>query len=187
MSSNLVRWGGLAALLAAVMYVGTGIVSLFAPQGPVFTSFSDYLIEVMFVIALLGTLAAIAGLHALQRERYGRLGAAGSLTAFVGHALMLVAATATALAGREALDALFPLGVLVALVGLVLLGAATLRARMLPRWCGVLLIAVLPLSAVLDIATGGAGGIVLGIVWALVGYTLLSNSNVPVQRFPRVS
>jgi hypothetical protein len=65
--------------LAAGMYVGTGIVSLFAPQGPVFISFSDYLIAVMFVIALLGTLAAIAGLHALQRERYGRrLGAAAS-------------------------------------------------------------------------------------------------------------
>jgi hypothetical protein len=187
MSSNLVRWGGSAALLAAAMYVGTGILSLFAPQGPVFTSFSDYLIEVMFVIALLGTLAAIAGLHALQSERYGRLGAAGSLAAFVGHALMLVAATATALAGREALDALLPLGVLVALVGLVLLGAATLRARMLPRWCGVLLIAVLPLSAVFDIVTDGAGGTVLGIVWALVGYALLSNSSVLVQRSPRVS
>jgi uncharacterized membrane protein (DUF2068 family) len=68
MPSKLVRWGGLAALLAAAMYVGTGIVSLFATQGPVFISFSDYLIEVMFVIALLGTLAAIAGLHALQKE-----------------------------------------------------------------------------------------------------------------------
>jgi hypothetical protein len=68
MPSKLVRWGGLAALLAAAMYVGTGIVSLFAPQGPVFISFSDYLLEVMFVIALLGTLAAIAGLHALQKE-----------------------------------------------------------------------------------------------------------------------
>jgi hypothetical protein len=103
--------------LAAAMYVGTGFVSLFAPQGPVFISFSDYLIEVMFLIALLSTLAAIAGLHALQRERYGRLGAAGFLVAFAGHALMLVAATATALAGREALDALFPLGVLAAPVG----------------------------------------------------------------------
>jgi hypothetical protein len=137
---------------------------LFAPEGPVFTSFSDYLIEVMFVIALLGTLVAIAGLHALQSERYGRLVAAGSLVAFAGHALMLVVATATVLAGGQALDALFPLGVLAALVGLVLLGTATLRARMLPRWCGVLLIAVLPLSAVFDVATGGAGGIVLGIV-----------------------
>jgi hypothetical protein len=172
--------------LAAAMYVGTGIGSLFAPQGPVFISFSDYLIEVMFVIALLGTLVAIASLHALQRERYGRLGAAGFLVAFAGHALMLVAATATALAGREALEPLFPLGILAALVGLVLLWTATLRARMLPRWCGVLLIAVLPLSAVLDLATGGAGSIVLGIVWALVGYALLSNSSVIIQRSPRV-
>lgn len=83
------------------------------------------------MVALLDTLAVIAGLHALQRVRYGRLGTAGSLLAFAGHALMLVAATATALARREALDAVFPRGALAALVGSVLLGTATLR----PEYC----------------------------------------------------
>ena len=174
--SNLLRWGGLAALIGGVLYAVTGIMSLFAPQEEVFNSFTDYLIEVLFVLALLGTLLAIAGLHVLHRERYGRLGAAGSLTAFVGHALLLVAAIATTLAGREALDMVFFLGSLAALVGLVLLGATTLRARVLPWWCGALLIAGLPLSVVLDVTARGSGGILLGVVWALVGYALLATT-----------
>ena len=77
-SSNLLRWGGLAALIGGGLYVLTGIMSLFAPQEEVFDSFTDYFIEVLFVLALVGTLMAIAGVHVLQRERYGRLGAAGS-------------------------------------------------------------------------------------------------------------
>jgi len=141
-----------------MMNVLTAVLILFAPQEVVLDSFTDYLIEVLFVLALAGTLVAIAGLHALQRGRYERTGEADSLTAFIGHALLLLAATAPALAGREVLDAVFPLGVLAVLVGLVLLGAAPLRARVLPRWCGVLLIAGFPLtmsSTSLPAAQGG--------------------------------
>ena len=98
-TSDLIRWGGLAGVVAGVAYLLTGIINLFAPQSPVFISFSDYLIEILFVVGLVGTMGAIAGLHNLQRERYGRTGAAGSLTAFVGFALLLVAAVATLLAG----------------------------------------------------------------------------------------
>jgi hypothetical protein len=186
-SSNPLRWGGLAALIGGVLYALTGIMSLFAPQEEVFDSFTDYFIEVLFVLALVGTLMAIAGLHVLQRERYGRLGAASSLTAFIGHALLLVAAAATTLAGREALDMVFFLGSLAALVGLVLLGATTLRARVLPWWCGVVLIVGLPLSVVLDVTARGSGGILLGVVWALVGYALLAMGGASNQQPARAS
>jgi hypothetical protein len=185
-TSDLIRWGGLAGVIAGVAYLLTGIINLFAPQSPVFISFSDYLIEILFIVGLVGTLGAIAGLDFLQRERYGRTGAAGSLTAFVGFGLLLVAAVATLLAGGEALDGFFPVGSLAALVGLALLGSATLRARVLPRWCGLVLIAGYPLTVVIDIATGGAGGILLGIVWALVGYALLSNTGASAQQPSRV-
>jgi hypothetical protein len=185
-TSDLIRWGGLAGVIAGVAYLLTGIINLFTPQNPVFISFSDYLIEILFVVGLVGTLGAIAGLDFLQRERYGRTGAAGSLTAFVGFGLLLVAAVATLLAGGEALDGFFPVGSLAALVGLALLGSATLRARVLPRWCGLVLIAGYPLTVVIDIATGGAGGILLGIVWALVGYALLSNTGASAQQPSRV-
>ena len=176
----------MAAIVAGVMYVLRGIISLFDPQKPMFTSFSDYLIEVMFIVALLGTLGAIAGLHALHRDSYGRLGAAGSLTAFVGTALLLVATVATALAGREALSAVFLIGFLATLVGLVLLGAAVLHARILPSWCGILLIAGFPLSAILDVLAN-VGGELLGVIWTLVGYALLSNGRASARQSTRVS
>lgn len=134
-SSNWVRWGGLAGLAAGMMYTLTAILSLFAPQETVFESVTDYLIEVIFVVGLAGTLVVVASLHGLQKESYGRLGAAGSLTTFAGYALLFVAASATALAGREVLDTVFPMGVLAILLGSILLGIMTLRARVLPWWC----------------------------------------------------
>jgi hypothetical protein len=186
MPRSLIRWGGLAGGAAGVLYVLSAIISLFAPQQRVFDSFSDYLIEVLFVVALAGTLVAIVGLHALQSGRYGLLGAAGSAVTFIGYALLFVAAAATTLAGREALDAVFPVGVLAIFVGSILLGAATIRARLLPWWCGVLLIVGFPLTVPLDVAIRGAGGIALGVVWALVGYALLSSASTPTQQPSRV-
>lgn len=186
-SSNLVRWGGLGGILAGLMYALTAILSLLAPQGMIFDSFSDYLIEIIFVVGLAGTLLAVAGLHALHGGRYGRTGAVGSLTTFVGYALLFVAAAATTLAGREVLDAVFPIGVLAILVGSVLLGATILRARVLPWWYGMVLIVGFPLSVPLDVITGGAGGLALAVVWALVGYALLAAESASTQRPSRVT
>jgi hypothetical protein len=161
-SSNWIRWGGLAGVAAGTMYALTAILSLFAPQEAVFDSISDYLIEVIFVVGLAGTLIVVASLHALQKDSYGRLGAAGSLITFTGYALLLVAAAATTLAGREVLDTVFPVGVLAILLGSILLGIMTLRARLLPWWCAVFLIVGFPLTVPLDLAVRGAGGIMLG-------------------------
>lgn len=44
------------------------------------------------------------------------------------------------------LDWLVAVGVLGLLVGLVLYGAATLQARVLPRWCGILFIIFMPVG-----------------------------------------
>ena len=78
----------MAGVAAGTMYALTAILSLFAPQEAVFDSISDYLIEVIFVVGLAGTLIVVASLHALQKDSYGRLGAAGSLITFTGYALL---------------------------------------------------------------------------------------------------
>ena len=117
--------------------------------------FADPLSAVLIIVALLGQMAGIAGLHTLQRGLYGRLGAAGSLVAFVGFALQLVIGIALSLIGDTSpastvvLALLFLLGVLASFVGLALLGVATLRAQVLPSWFWVLLIVGLLLVIVL--------------------------------------
>jgi len=63
-------------------------------------------------------------------------------------------------------------------LGLVLLGVATLRARVLPRWCGVGLIALVVFSAL-----GAFGGfLVVGLLWLALGYALLSQPGASVAR-----
>ena len=189
MSPGVVRWGGWAGVVAAVLFALAGILLILIapPQRGSFNSFSDYLSEIILVVALALTLVVIAGLHALQRGRYGRLGATGSLITFIGYALIVVVAAVTILVGGEALFVVRLISALAVLIGSVLLGAMILRARVLPWWCGVLLIVGFPLGDVLDeVVARGSEGLVFGIVWGLVGYALLTSSSALDQQPARV-
>jgi hypothetical protein len=189
-SSNFIRWGGLGGLVAGVMYVAITTTNLIAPQRAEFISFSDYLIQIMLIIALVGILLAIAGLHDVQKDSYGILGMAASLTAFIGFTLLLVVSLGALLVGGEVLSIVFPLGLLVITVGLALLGIATIRAGVLQNWArwsrGVLLIIAFPLSVVLTVVFS-AGGFLLGATWALVGVALLTSGQTSVQQPARVN
>ncbi len=72
--------------------------------------------------------------------------------------------------------------------GSILLGAMTLYARVLPWWCGVLLIVGFPLGAVLEeIVAQGSENIVFAVVWGLIGYALMSRRGSVAQQPSRVS
>jgi uncharacterized protein YjbI with pentapeptide repeats len=125
---------------------------------------------------------------------YGKLGTAGFLTILIG-----MVTFPTFLGAQEIHNLLFPvpgptpgppyyqtitqimlvvpyaLGVLGTLVGIVLLGIATLRARVLPRWCGAALIGVLPVSVALHYWVIPVGGLAFGLVWLALGYVLWSH------------
>jgi hypothetical protein len=166
-SLTFIRWCALASVVGGIVYAGQAFMSLISVMLPPSAYYN--LLEVMFlVVLLLGALAAIAGLHTLQREHYGTLGAVASLTSSVGVALILVGAVADVLAGqRYALLAYFLIvGSLVATVGLVSLGVVTVLARVLPWWCGISLIVGSPPFALFLL------GPLVGLVWALVGYAL---------------
>jgi hypothetical protein len=187
-TSEMVRWGGLAGVAAGLLFVMSGILTLIAPPQRVFSSFSYYLIEVVIVLAFTLTLVAIAGLHAVQSQsgRYGLLGTAGSLLTFVGYAIVLVIVHLTTLAGGEPIFSVRLAGGLLVLVGSILLGAMTLYARVLPWWCGVLLIVGFPLGDVLNNAAEGSENIVLAIVWGVIGYALLSRRGTVSEQPSRV-
>ena len=87
------------------------------------------------------------------------------------------------LSGSEALNWLvFPVGFLAVPVGLILYGAATLQARVLPRWCGLGLIIIPPTSIVL----GDYGGILFGLLWVALGYMLWSRRVASAEQPSRV-
>jgi hypothetical protein len=192
-SADLVRWGGLAGILAGVAWAVSGIVHFVlvypeAGTGPT-NAISTYLIESAHAVAEAGMLGALLGFRARQIPAYGRLGAVGFIVAFLGTTL-LCAITVIAILTKDALGeavlgTIFVSGVLGWLVGFPLLGIATLRAGVLPRWCGVLFIAFFPLFAFL-LSSYGWGGIALGLLWLALGYALLSASGAAVQQPSRV-
>jgi hypothetical protein len=187
-SSNWIRWGALGALLAGIAWIALGLIPLVI-LGQVALYFGgvatveDYLLEILFSIALAGMLAGLVGFHARQAPNYGRLGTAGFFAAFVGVFFMLASTVATILAGSEVLDWLFVLGFVGTLVGFVLLGTATLRARVLPRWCGILLLLAV-LGIPVHFALGSYGGAILyGLVWLALGYGLWSERGASVEQY----
>jgi hypothetical protein len=178
MSSNVVRWGGVAGLVAAAMWLLSFILIQLTSLPSVFESFSDYLIEVVLLVGYAGTMGAIVGLHALQSQsnRYGILGAGGSLLAFIGYAIVFVATTGSILQGGQALLSVRLTGGIAVLLGSVLLGAITLYARVVPWWCGVLLIVAFPLGDFSNAIVSGGEGVLLGLLWGSVAYALLRSA-----------
>ena len=181
-SSDLIRWG-ISSLSSRRGLDSRGPPHLVgAQQGPeAFGSPYFYLSNVVFVIAFLGTLGGLIGLHALQAPSYGRIGWAGFYASLVGVSLMLVAVVISIAAGRSigVVEAIFGIAFLVTLVGLVLYGAATLQARVLPRWGGVALIIALPVSIVLGEYGGNA---LFGLMWLALGYVLWSQREATAEQ-----
>ncbi len=128
-SSELVRWGRLAAMVGCAVWAVEGLLILALPQ----TAWTD----VLFVIAILLTVAGLVDFHALQKDDYGRIGR-GGLWTVVATTLAQLVGLAVFLSGSPALELLvFPVGTPVVLICFVLYEAATLRAGVLPHWCGI--------------------------------------------------
>jgi hypothetical protein len=164
----------LAAFTAAGLYAVVGVLELAYGQDTVFTSPVEYVIEWLFVVALS---AAVGFLVAGARSSADRLTAASFAVAAVGHAAMAIAALATAAAGRESLDVLFPLGVLLGGGGLLVLAVQDVRRRVLPWRTGFALAAAFVLAIPADVLTG-SGSLVLAAGWSAAA-RLLTTAYVP--------
>jgi hypothetical protein len=171
-TSNLVRWGAAGFVLSGVVWLVAGFISAF--MNPVLS------LGLLYYYLVLG----IVGLHTLQEGRYGSLGRAGFYTILVALAAQILGALAS-LAGTQALGWLIsPVGLLVLTVGFILLGGASLQARVLPRWYSILLIIFVPVSAVLGFVR--LGDIVLGVLLLVLGFVLWQQGEaLSEQRPPR--
>ena len=187
---SIVRWGVAGALLAGVGWMVSGFFFYVVPgegDGPV-GSLSWHLIESADAVAEVGMLAALLGLHVRQAPTYGRLGTAGFVVAFVGTALVFLSTVIWLLAGEDnaLVGTLFSLGIFVGwLVGFPLLGIATFRTGILPRWCGLLLIVFFPVLFVL-LSLFPTGVIWNGLVWLALAYALWSRRGIAAEQPSRV-
>jgi hypothetical protein len=174
--SSKVKWGGIAGLLAAALLIMSAILNQMSPIQTTYDSPADYLYLGVVVAAYLAVIVAVLGIHALHngRPRYGRLGTVGTVLTLVGYAIMAGITAINMVQGQRSLQTVRIGAALVLLIGSALLGVIIIRARLLPWWCGVLLIVAFPLGAVANSIFSSAENLLLALLWGSVGVALLS-------------
>jgi hypothetical protein len=199
---NLIRWSGLAAMVAGIIFAGIQPIHPADVVSSVTTSTWAIITTLKTIMCFL-FLLGITGIYARQAEKAGWLGLAGFLlfsfswwlqTAFVfaeTFILPLLASTGPEFvdgmlgigAGRASEVGLGALPVLYGAVGIsymlggLLLGIATFRAGILPRGAGALLAitAVLtPAAALLPHHIQRFAAVPMGLAVAWLGYALWS-------------
>jgi hypothetical protein len=201
-TTNLIRWAGVAAIVAGIFYV---VVGLFHPPNVVasVTTTPWAIVHVVATAMCFFGLLGLTGIYARQVKESGRLGLAGYLlfslwlviiAGFTFTEVFILPLLATAapqfveswmgmlngsaspmdLGGMPMVWTLS--GPLYMLSGL-LFGIATIRAGILPRWAGGLLAlgtVLAPVAALLPLALQPKMAVPVGIALAWLGYALLS-------------
>ncbi len=201
-ASSLIRWAGLCAVVAGIIFVGIQPIHPLDDLSSVNTTAWGIITPLKTVMCML-FLLGFTGLYARQVEKVGWLGLAGFLLfslcwtlelAFIFAEAFIMPPLATA--APKFVEGFFGifnghpiemnLGVLPAIWGLVgisyvlgslLLGIATFRAGILPRWAGGLLIvaaALTPLAALVPHPLNRFVAVPMGLALACLGYALWS-------------
>ena len=138
---------------------------------------------VLLALGLVLTAAGLVGPHALQKESYGLLGRVGfyiAVASLLARALRDVIFLA---GGQTLLHWIVWPSTWSMMVGLVLMGIATLRARVLPRWYALtLIVSIVPV--LLPIRPIGTA--LFGVIMLVLGFALWMRSTAEqVRSTPR--
>ncbi len=205
MSSNLIRWSGPALILGGLLWglsylteIAIGMTAGEAAynRADPGASILEWFWPAFFMGAIFFLGVGLLGVWARLEGRSRILGAIGALLACVA----VVAASInlvllTGVTGKPTVfDGLGFAGVIGVVFGSTVLGIATIRARVLPRWARFVLafiffafvpaiIATIPLEGVLpDYAIANLPFVFVGAVLVLVGYAMLPGRTSAVGR-----
>ena len=201
-TAKLIRWSGLISILAGVLYA---FGALLHPAGEDLAAYANpnwVPAHYVYWVSAMLMLFSLVGLYARQVEKTGWLGLVGFVLAFIGTVLVdsifvmastvihLVAVQAPALFDQAAAPGTF--GVLVVvlgyILGYILFGIATMRAGVLPRWSGLLLIIgsamfmiseAVPLNVSLSHLIVTIGDVIFGAGFVWMGFALWSEKREP--------
>ncbi len=193
MSSNLIRWGGLAAMLGGALFVVLLSIQPFVDESHVLSHAPA--VPTYALLAL-----GIVGLYLRQKRRFGLLGKVSFSLTFTGFALIAIGGLAIilveVLAGTGStpgwLDGIVHrVGGLSMIIGTVLFAIATLRANVLPR--GGALLIIIGLLMFVGTRFGGVESdwlksvpaVLFGAGWAWLGYALWSGKEEPRSDIPQ--
>jgi hypothetical protein len=169
--SAKVTWGGIAGLAAAVLLIISAILNQMS-RG---SGASSLYLNVVVLIANIAVIIAVLGIQALHsgKPRYGRLGTIGAVLTITGYAIIAVMTVISMVQGQRSLLPVRLTGAGLVLVGSALLGVIIIRARLLPWWCGALLIVTFPLGHFANALFSSAENLLLALPWGSIGIALL--------------
>ena len=207
---KLIRWAGLSAMAAGIIFAGIQPIHPPDVLSSVNTSSWAIITSLKTVMSIFG-LFGIVGLYARQVEETGWLGLAGYLLLSIFYAVQMCYSFAEPLilpllttvapkfvestlgmasgAGGEmnlgAFATVYSLVSVLYLLGLLLFGIAMFRARILPRWAAGLLAFSGPLAiimvALLPHQLERLAAMPMGIALAWLGYALWSERRAPAS------
>lgn len=174
--SPKIKWGGIAGVVAASLFVLSAIINQLSPVQTTYDSAASYLYRGVVLACYIGVIVAVLGIHALHRGRpkYWRLGTAGAVLTIAGYSIIAITTVVSIVQGHASLFTLRIAAALILLIGSALLGVIMLRARLLPWWCGVLLIVAFPLGHFANEVFSSAENLLLALLWGSVGVALLA-------------
>ena len=209
-ASNLIRWAGLSAAVAGIIFAG--IQPIHPPDVLASVNTSAFIIITSFKTAMsVFGLLGITGLYARQVEKTGWLGLAGYLLLTIFYAVQMcfsfveplilplltteapkfvesalgMASGAGGPMNLGALATVYSLVSVMYLLGLLLFGIAMFRARILPRWAAGLLAFSGPLAiimvALLPHQLERLAAMPMGFALAWLGYALWSERRAPAS------
>jgi hypothetical protein len=181
MSTPALVRAGWSGLLAAALFVTAMVIEQIAPTQNPFASTTDYVYQAVIAVAFLGVVGAVLGLAVLlwRHRRLAWLGVLGAVLAGGGYFVVSLLSLNNLFAGERALLGIRGIAALVVLAGSALLGVLVLITRVLPWWCGVLLIVAFPLGDLADNLFRGGESVLLALLWGSVGVGLLAAANRP--------
>lgn len=174
--SSMVKWGGIAGLVAAALLIVSAVLNQMNPVQQTYGSAVSYLYLGVALAAYIAVIVALLGIHGLHTgtPRYGRLGTIGVVLTIAGYAIIAVLTVISMVQGQASLLTVRLAGAGVLLIGSALLGVIIIRARLLPWWCGVLLIVAFPLGDQANAIFSSAENLLLALLWGSMGVALLS-------------
>jgi hypothetical protein len=203
---NLFRWGGLVALLAGLLFAVATAIHPASEDIAVYDNPGWIPAHLIGWVSVMLMQLGLVALYGRQAKEMGWLGLVGFVLALVGTAfagaiqylqstvLPLIAAEAPGIfvPARTPPPYALPVFALGFGLGYVLLGIATIRAGVLPRWSGLLLsIGMLLfmfaevtressiLSGVLPYVIGTSGQAIFSLSLVWMGYALWSEKRLP--------
>ena len=165
------------ALTAAALFAATAAVDIPHDQPAQFATAADYVLEILFALAL-GIAALACQAWAVRACEVGMRGARiAASTAAGGFACLSASAWSTAAVGHDALGPVFLLGLLLMVGSAVALLVLDLRRRVVPRFAGV----SFALATVGMVALGDGYGVLAWTAsWAAIA-ALASPADQPAE------